>query len=63
MIHAEEVRCPCRSCQVYGQETTGHRVIRYYFDDEKEPSPEVQAMLDEIIKDCIASAQRRSGES
>lgn len=62
MIHAEEVRCPCTSCTVYGQAATGHRVIRYYFDDEKAPSPEVQAMLDQIIKDVISNAQRRRGE-
>ena len=57
-LHVEEVDCPCRWCQIHGQKATGHRVMRYYFDDVK-PSAEAQAMMDEIIKDAVRAAARR----
>lgn len=56
-LHAEPVDCPCQWCQLHGQNVTGHRVMRYYFDEVK-PSAAAIAMMDEVIRDAVRAASR-----
>jgi hypothetical protein len=56
-IHTEEVPCPCAWCQ--SGHASMHRVTRMWFDDETPPSPEAQAIMDEIVVDLIREAEGR----
>jgi hypothetical protein len=60
-LHVEEVPCPCPWCSLSGQRNSLHRVSRMWFDDTP-PSAETKAIMDEIVKDAIESAQRRNGD-
>lgn len=60
-LHFKDVPCPCEWCKSRGQEVTGHRLTRYWYD-ETEPSLEVQAAMDEVIQDAIISAHENHGE-
>lgn len=58
MIHIEQVPCPCPWCRA-GDRNSLHRISRMWFDDEKPPSPEAKALMDEIVRDAIRAVERR----
>lgn len=54
-VHFEEVPCPCPWCAVADQQNSLHRVRRMWTDD-RPPSAEAQALMDEIVKNAIRAA-------
>lgn len=57
-IHWEDVPCPCPWCRA-GDSNSLHRIRRMWTDDTP-PTPEAQAIMDEIVKEAIESAGRNS---
>lgn len=57
-VHFEDVPCPCPWCR--GRSDSLHRIRRMWADD-KPPSAEAKALMDEIVKDAIRAASQATG--
>lgn len=54
-VHFRDEPCPCPWCRLSGQRDSLHRIRRIWMDD-KPPSAEARALMDEIARDAIRAA-------